>query len=178
MITVGFIEGDLERALSSLRNTGDEARSQILDKVPRIGAIHYRDRVADAILTQKYAVSEWEYSEKYAQWKSNSGMDNGYWRLAGDLVSALSISRMDDGWFSGIPENAMDSGGKSYGKGKIRSIAWYGKIIEWGGVFQTKTGVQIHKPRPVFMPSLNEFAATDWPRLGAEALNAISKSWE
>jgi len=177
LIKVEFKTEDITRLKSAMVNLSGSAQDQATNRIPKLGAIQFRDRVADAILSQKYVESGWEYSESYADWKAGQCKGDGYWRLAGDLVASLSISKMGGGWFSGVPSGIMDSGGKSYGKGKSRDIAWYGRIIEWGGVFNTPNGLQKHKARHVFVPTLKDFAAIDWPRIGAQALTEIAKSW-
>jgi len=177
LIKVEFKIEDLERLKSAMVKLSVSAQDQATNRMPKLGAIQFRDRVADAILSQKHVGSDWGYSEKYAKWKAAQGKDDGYWWLAGDLVSALSISKLGNGWFSGVPAGIKDSGGKSYGEGKSRDIAWYGRIVEWGGVFPSPKGAQTHKPRPVFVPTLNEFAAIDWPRIGSQALTELSKAW-
>lgn len=178
MIKVEFKPEDMARLKAAMVKLSVSAHEQAENKIPKLGAIQFRDRVADAILSQKYVGIDWDYSESYADWKAAQGKNDGYWRLAGDLVASLSISKLGNGWFSGVPVGIKDSGGKSYGKGKSRDIAWYGRIIEWGGIFNSSQGAQTHKPRPVFVPTLKEFAAIDWPRIGSQALIELSKSWE
>ena len=118
------------------------------------------------------------YSKRYRSWKYEYGR-MGYpapWRLFGDLIAALTFwrgrtatgsSAGRTGWYGGIPKEAMDFGGKSwFGKGnagKSKSIAMYAAVNE--------------ARRPIFWPTLLEYAQTEWPKQADVAMRSIRREW-
>jgi hypothetical protein len=75
---------------------------------------------------------------------------------------------------AGIPSSAMDRGGKAMrGKGKVLPIAYYARIMEFGGQF----GGQRHPPRPVFTPTRLEYLRRGFPEQGERSLNIIKGQW-
>lgn len=112
------------------------------------------------------------YITKYAKWKRLYGW-SGYpspWKLRGDLIKNIVAFRGKKNWFGGINAFVMDAGGKSWHgkgakgpKGKPKSIAMYGRTAE--------------AKRPVFEPSMEEFAADGHQKLGDEVMVDIGRAW-
>ena len=109
------------------------------------------------------------YTPRYRTWKFEYGK-MGYpapWRLYGDLVRNIINFRSGAGWMGGIPANVYDQGGKSWGgrgdKGKPKRIAMYAAVNELR--------------RPVFGPTMEEYAQDAWPKQGGVALKEVEGSW-
>lgn len=109
------------------------------------------------------------YVPRYRTWKFEYGK-MGYpapWRLFGDLVRNISNFREGIGWVGGIPAGVMDSGGKSWAgkgdKGKPKRIAMYAAVNE--------------RRRPIFRPTMEEYADAEWPKQGTLALRNIGRGW-
>ena len=80
---------------------------------------------------------------------------------------------------AGIPEGAMDSGGKSWtgegDKGERKPIAMYARLLEFGG--DAGKGGK-HPPRPVFQPTLKEFRVDEAETIGRKHLFVnIAGAW-
>lgn len=95
------------------------------------------------------------YTKKYAKWKRQQGRPSMFWKLTGDLIQAIRVHRITQtAWMAGISGSAMDSGGKSYGKGRRVPIGMYARILEYGGNFGSGGK---HPKRPVFVPTAHQY---------------------
>jgi len=167
MITIKFIEADLQRYLKALEKVEQSVKLFGQDEMQRRCAVDYYQLLVKNIMSKM--VPKPSYSPRYARWKKKYGR-MGFpspWRLKGDLVASLSAFPVGKGWMGGVPIGAMDSGGKSWlGKGDIgdsKPIAMYGSIEE--------------DRRPVFGPTAKEYAGAGWQKRGQEALNQFRKEW-
>lgn len=129
---------------------------------PRTLAEGYVEEVREAIISSKYSSKYQDYNERYEEWKHKHGKGLRFWDLFGDLISNLHAFPVESGFFGGIPSGTMDSGGKSWlgkgDKGPSKDIAWYGWIMEEGGVFVGNAGVtQRHPKRALFTPVFNSY---------------------
>uniref|UniRef100_A0A6M3KIA1 Tail protein n=1 Tax=viral metagenome TaxID=1070528 RepID=A0A6M3KIA1_9ZZZZ len=195
MLKVGirFNVRDFTRMLASLQGLKDQANKEA-QNAPDRASQEYRQTVIANILSNKYASIYAPYNAFYEEWKAKHGKRAGFWNLFGDLVRAITVVRtagVKQGrfgrgktymFFAGVPEGVLDSGRKSwYGEGNIgasKSIAWYGRIMEYGGRFTTrKGGTQFHPPRPVFTPTANVYFSRDFQKIGAEAHKRITARW-
>lgn len=136
----------------------------------------YSTQVLVAILGQRFTYRG--YVDRYSKWKNKVGKGGeGFWKLKGDLVKALTHFREDEGWKGGIPAHVMDSGGKSWNyptlgsgnKGKRKPIAMYGIVMEFG--------LAGHPKRELFWPIYKEFADFEWQRNQWVALQDIGNYW-
>jgi hypothetical protein len=135
----------------------------------------YSNRVLLAILNQRFTYRG--YTDRYATWKTKVGGIQSFWQLEGDLAEALTHFKEGVGWKGGIPAHVMDSGGKSWNyptmgsgnKGKRKSIAMYGIVMEFG--------LADHPKREVFWPVYKEFADFEWQRNQWVALQDIGNYW-
>ena len=181
MITIKFKESDFQRYMKALTKLEQSAKTFGQDEMQRRCAVDYFQLVVKNIMQMKFPRPG--YSKRYRNWKYEYGW-SGYpspWRLRGDLVSSLAAFKVGNGYVGGVPIGAMDQGGKSwFGKGrkgpvgKSKSIAMYGTVMEKGGVWP-KAGT--HPPRPVFEPTMKEYAGTGWQKRGVEALAKLRKAW-
>ena len=173
MITIKFIEADLQRYLKALVKLEQSVKSFGQDEMQRRCAVDYYQLVVNNIMKRKRPSPAYK-SKRYRNWKYEYGWQ-GYpspWRLRGDLVSSLAAFKAPsgNGYIGGVPIGAMDQGGKSWlGKGSkgpsgpSKPIAMYGSIEE--------------KRRPVFGPTTEEYAKSGWSKRGQEALNELRKRW-
>ena len=109
------------------------------------------------------------YDDRYAKWKKKYGR-KGYpavWQLGGDLVKNIANFRSGTGWMGGIQAGIFDSGKKSWlgkgDKGKPKQIATYAAVNE--------------RIRPIFRPTMEEYAQDAWPKQGGVALKEVEGSW-
>ena len=172
MITIKFIEADLQRYMRALAKLRQSVKLFGQDEMQRRCAIDYYQLLIQNILRRN--LPRPAYSKRYRSWKYEYGWQDypSPWRLRGDLVKSLSAFRAPDGnsWIGGVPIGAMDSGGKSWDgkgskgpKGGSKSIAMYGSIEE--------------ARRPIFGPTAEEYAKTGWSKRGREALNNLKAAW-
>jgi hypothetical protein len=181
MITIKLDDKDRERYLRAAKKVKAKVETFGKDEMQRRCAVDYFQLVVKNIFSMNSPRPA--YVPRYRTWKYEYGW-NGYpspWRLGGDLVKSLSAFKSKKGWVGGVPENAMDSGGKSWfgkgskgGSGKSKPITMYGSVMEYGGSWP-KAGN--HPARPVFGPTAEEYAADGWLKRGDEALQEIGKEW-
>lgn len=145
-------------------------------------AARFASKVVTDILNQRHAEEYQDYVRRYATWKGLMGLSGkGFWRLGGDLVKSLSHYRVEEGWFAGVAEGAMDRGGKSWltkpggvVKGPPKPISMYATVMEFGGDYGLGG---VHPKRPVFVPAMEEFATNEWLEEANVALASIEKAW-
>jgi hypothetical protein len=167
-------KADFDGYRKALRRIESEAAAQ-RTWLPKTCAAEYRDDLSKAIITQKYAGGYPDYHPWYAYWKQMvSGSTGQFWILFGDLLKSITTVHRSTGggragWFAGVPSSARDSGGKSWfgtkknPRGKSKSIGMYAAVNE--------------DLRPVFEPSIDEYAKTHWLRRSRNSLNAIVRLW-
>lgn len=120
----------------------------------------YLKELRIAIVSQKYAHSYARYNAKYEEWKrSRYGSSEGFWRLSGDLLRALTVYNPANGVvMAGVPMDSKDAGGKNYKmNGPAKSIAMYGSVMEEG--LRSKSAGK-HPARPVFEPVFRSFTSS------------------
>jgi len=158
---------------------------RLLNWFPEICAIDYSHLVVGNIMRQKHMGSYAPYNTRYAAWKVKYGRaGGGYWRLMGDLVKNITHFKVstlvmgDVSWMGGIPFGVTDTGGKSWfgrgDRGKAKSIAMYGHVMEWGGYYP---GAGYHPPRPIFAPSLNEYIHYGLRERTREVVKSLIGKW-
>lgn len=181
-------EADLRRIMWAIHKVEDTVNFLKME-VPRSMAIECQQKLVAAIITQKY-LGQWgsrarEYHPRYRLWKELYGRAGGmkFWILWTDLLKNIKVFKQPYagrhwGWMAGIQAGTMDTGGKSWmgrgRKGKAKPVAWYGRILEWGGSFG-EGGV--HPPRPVFGPTLRDFASESVPTYSNMMAARILAQW-
>jgi hypothetical protein len=170
MIEIKVNEQDKQRLFNALSRIRQTIETQGKDTMQMKCAVDYYQLVMKNI--QKKARVSPAYSKRYRNWKYEYGW-MGYpspWRLRGDLVKSLGAYRFGDGYIGGVQPGARDSGGKSwFGKGKQgpkgppKSIEMYGRVEE-------------HR-RPIFEPTMNEYAKDGWKKRGDEMLKRLQADW-
>jgi hypothetical protein len=171
MLKVSFKEIDYQRIMNALRKLDVLAPVIIEDDMQRACATDFYQLVFSNIVTRKYTSTDPRYSKRYAEWKMDNVGHLHPWLLKGDLLEALTGFKSKTGWMGGIPAGVMDSGGKSWRGsldiGPAKSIAWYGRILEYNR----------KKPRPVFQPTTEEYARNGWKIQGRNALRQVGNLW-
>lgn len=94
--------------------------------------------------------------------------------MRGELMRSLTTIRLSaKGWLGGIPSGVMDSGNVSWlgggDKGRPVPIALYAQWMEFGRRGQPA--------RPLFAPTLNEYAKGGAIKRGSESLGKIRSGW-
>jgi|FLOH01.1.fsa_nt_gi hypothetical protein len=169
-ISVKIDQADLQRLMSALDGVQSVVKIQGGDTMQWKCATDYYQLVMENMLKRNSPRPA--YSKRYRNWKYEYGW-MGYpspWRLRGDLMRSLGSYRYGDGYLGGVQPGAMDSGGKSwFGKGrlgpsgKIKSIEMYGNVEE--------------ARRPLFEPTMEEYAGAGWLKRGDEMLGKIESRW-
>ena len=148
------------------------------DQLPRRAATEVRPMIAAAIGRNQYAAGYASYTAKYAAWKAAQGYSNTYWRLSGDLQSALKVFKYEDNWTAGIPGNVYSSRmGKRYSNNTPSSveIAKYARVMEYGGDFGDGGK---HPSRPLFRPLAAHYRVSrDFRNQGTKSLLLIARRW-
>ena len=129
-------------------------------QLPKKLALKYIANLRSFIMFQRGMSSYQGYNTDYADWKSQYGKGGGFWKLYGDLFTALSVFNKQTGWFAGVPYGTLDSGGKSWfgsgNKGAPSWIAMYGSVME-EGLKTSIRGSGVHPARLLFVPILKDF---------------------
>jgi hypothetical protein len=177
-----FNTNDINRFIRALTRVSKQVRRS-RQAVPREMAIKFTNTVLTNITSQKF-VHTWSsraqrYNPKYQIWKRRYGKGGGFWVLWGDLISSITYFKAGDGWMSGVPSGAMDSGGKSwFGKGdqgEPKPLAMIARLLEKGG--NAGRGGK-HPKRPVFGPTLVEFRTDGARETGRKYLRTtIRGAW-
>ena len=166
MIYVKFKERDLRRWLRALNKVRSRVKLWGCDEMQRRCAVDYYQLVVENIMRRKHPIPP--YSEEYRKWKRKYGR-MGYpspWRLFGDLIRSLSAFRYANGWMGGVPPGLKDTGGK-LGAGGILSGPT--EIVKYGSIEEAR--------RPLFEPTMKQYAASGWRLRGKETLQVIRKAW-
>lgn len=172
MIRIEFIQAELARWFRALDRVETYSKLWIENWMQRKSATDYYQLVAQNLVGGKYAGGYAKYDSnrddnRYGDWKKKYFPGRGFWQLKGDLLKNLTMWKVDKGYRAGIPPGVMDSGGKSWfgtgGGGKRKEIVMYGGILE--------------KTRPLFGPTMKEYAASGWQKRGKEALKGIGRHW-
>lgn len=167
-----------EAALFRLEQQAYRSKSDL----PRLQAIDYVYLLNRNITQQKFLTQWPAYSRRYAEWKAEVGKINvGFWRLHDSLLGSLTVwelsVRGDKAWKGGIPAGVMDKGGTSWfgqgvqGQPKPKPIAMYARTIEFG------EGPNVGKPRPLFVPTKEEYKDEGFVRRGEEELRRLADKW-
>ena len=167
MIRIEFDKAQLNRWLSALAKVETSAKLWVEDRIQNKMAIDYYQLVVKNIVSQKF---RWTvYSTDYRDWKAKSNYPGkGFWQLTKDLMGSLTTWKDGEGYRAGIPSGAM--GGASWSpKSPKRSISMYGWYGEYGRKKQPA--------RPLFEPTMDEYAADGHPKRGEEALVGIGRHW-
>ena len=173
MISIKVNQADISRIITALDRIETTVKVQVPDTMQFKCAVDYYQLVMTNI--QKRTRPQPAYSKRYRNWKYEYSWQ-GYpspWRLKGDLVKSLGAYKFGEGYIGGVEPGAMDSGGKSWdGKGKLgakgdsKPIEMYGRVGEYG-----------KKKRPVFTPTMEEYAKDGWQKRGDEMLKRIEADW-
>jgi len=173
MISVKINQADTARIMGALNRLQTTVKVQGKDTMQFKCATDYYQLVLNNI--NKRHSPRPAYSRRYKNWKYEYGWQ-GYpspWKLKGDLVQSLGSFRFGDGYLGGVQPGARDSGGKSWhGKGKkgqkgtYKSIEMYGRVGEYG-----------KKKRPVFEPTMEEYAKDGWQKRGDEMITRMGADW-
>jgi hypothetical protein len=150
-------------------------------KLTRDLADDYKKFLISNIINQHYASTYPELSEVYLKWKEKQGGQEGFWRLWGDLVNAISVRVTEKGYSVGIEKDAMPSRTSSmFNPKKVTPIWQYAKYGEEGrGSFETMRGRLGPQPaRPVFGPSAEEFKVLFVKKRQEGAFNNVTKVWK
>jgi hypothetical protein len=185
MITMRVDPNDVSKLQRACANLLATVQSHGMDEMQRRCATDYFMLVAKNI-RQKGAPSP-DYADAYKEWKASYGWRGmGSWELKGDLLASLSAFRdlSGKGWRGSVPYGAMDTGGKSwhYGgkgskgpQGKSRSIARYAIAGEYSRPKDHRYKGQ--PERPVFRPSMSEYAGAGWLVRADETLALMGNTW-
>lgn len=170
MIAMKFDKTDFARVMKALRKVRQKVNFQFVlrgGEMNRKCSIGYAQLLVRNIMGLKRPSPP--YVPRYRVWKKGYGR-MGYpapWRLFGDLVKNIANFRLGTGWMGGIQAGIFDTGGKSWfgkgDKGKPKQIAMYARVGE--------------RKRPVFEPTMEEFADTDWLKQAGLAMRDIRRGW-
>jgi hypothetical protein len=182
MITVDaqLDPAELQKLLSAVDAVDWQVHFQEIDS-PRFMALKYIEQLRMAITGQRFMSGYAPYHPRYKDWKNSYGKRSGFWQLFGDLLMNLNHWRNGtSSYFAGIRQGVMDTGGKSWtgkgDRGKPKPIAMYGWVMEEGLSGKNKAGK--HPARPIFRPTLFEFAFGDSPIHGERILRDIGSKWK
>lgn len=170
MIQIKLNQKEYKRILKGLRKIRQKVNFHFVlrgGEMNRKCAIGYTQLLVKNIMTEKYASGYASYHPRYRVWKRQYAPGKGFWRLKDDLVRNLGPFRQGNGWMGGVPAGALDTGGKSwFGKGDIgkrKPMAMYATINE--------------RKRPIFEPTMDEFALSAWPEQAGLAMKDIERAW-
>lgn len=169
MITMRLDKTEYARVMRALNEVRRRIKFFITDNggdLNRRSSIGYKQLLVKNIMNTTRPVPA--YSVRYRSWKLKHGKFPypAPWRLFGDLVKSISNFKSGTGWMGGVPAGVFDSGGKSMfgGKGKPKLIAMYAAVNE--------------RKRPIFRPTMDEYAGSEWPRLAGSAMRDIEGGWK
>ena len=179
---------DIRRWNMAVKRITRLAEYWILNEMQRRSATDFSHLIIRNIMNQTYASGYQEYNQRYREWLVARGYDLRFWLLRYDLVRNIQIFYFPNKTNSkgrdvmaGIPSGIMDSGGKSWWgtgarrHGNPKSIAMYAHILEFG---KRPGPGGAHPARPIFQPTMQEYADAGWLTRGQEALNKISMGWQ
>ncbi|GAF75517.1 unnamed protein product [marine sediment metagenome] len=171
MIRIKLNQPEYKRVMKALKSVRHRINWWIKadgGELNRRCAIGYAQVLVRNIMSTGYPIPP--YSERYAKWKKKYGK-KGYpatWQLFGDLVKNIANFKSGIGWMGGIQAGIFDSGGKSWlgkgDKGRPKRIAMYAAVNE--------------RKRPIFRPTMEEYADTDWLKQAGLAMKNIERSWK
>lgn len=167
-----FKADDLKRWQRAVQNLLKEA--QLSDKkLPYEGAVAYRNLVLQNLSHQRYGWTR--LSQSYAEWKAKHGYPAKFWMMRGELIAAIRVFRARGykgkmGWAGGVDPNvyAPKIGWSNKPRGNI-------KVIKYA--IYDEEGTPTQPPRPLFMPTANDYADRLWPVLGAKHHNRLRGVW-
>lgn len=172
-LNIQFNEDDIARILRASDNVSFKAYIWIQDEMQRQCAIKLSQNIYNAIKTGKYGGYK-PYNKRYQSWKRRYFPQKGPWQIKDDLaknVRAFPLQSSGYGrpWAAGVPNGAMDTGGKSWfgdgtGGRRKKEIAMYGSINE--------------RVRPLFKPETKSFRDNEWRGFGRRALVKIGGGWK
>jgi len=140
-------------------------------------AKEYKILLINNIMFQKFSGLYPDLSPVYAKWKKAQGGSQGFWKLWGSLINAISLRETPKGFSVGIEKNVMPIKTSSIGKKKkitpVWMYAWYGEYSHGQqGIFN---GIQ--PSRPVFRPTQHEFDPIFKEKRAKESWSKIRNSW-
>jgi len=173
---VSFVSSDLFRIWKASWKVFDAAMRQAAE-MPKRGSRQYAQNVIQAINAQKYGWAR--HSVYYEGWKYLHGFSPKKWVLSGELLQAINSyplkvnigtgSTRTTEYFSGIPWEIKDSGGKNFFRNQPpQNIAWYARMLEYGRKGQP--------PRPLFRPEFEAFKGI-WKLNMFKAKGQIRRAW-
>lgn len=158
MLRIELKKSDLKRILRALDKIN--IRSTFwANEIGRLQSLDYTNELKVAILSEKYAPYS-PYSKRYAAWKKKRYPYPGWWKLTRSLLGVIESRKVGNNWFAGVHRSATNKEGES--------IAEYAIKNEYG----------IERPeRPVFRPTLIDYAPTGGAKRASTALKDISNAW-
>jgi hypothetical protein len=133
------------------------------------------------IATGKYDSLYDPLSPSYKLWKKNQeGSQEGFWKLWGSLQSSFSVRPTPKGYSVGVEKSVLPSRTSSWGtKKKITPVwmyYWYG---EKGRNAFSRNGmnVAVQPPRPIFMPTYDEYKVGFLDKRRKATLDKIAREW-
>lgn len=147
-------------------------------ELPKRCAFDYRDLLSRNIMTQKFAGSYPPYNPRYKTWKEQYFSTTGFLVMRGTMVGNLSVyrGRFRTHWYSGLPKGLKVPGSSWFGppgKGKMVNVSMYAHVNEFGGNW----GYGYHPPRPVWIPTKEEYKKSKFQDRGKESLEILKRSW-
>ena len=177
-INIRFVGFQLKRWMRAIDKEIVTANVEA-DRMPYRMATDYTDLLRTNITTGKFDSSYKPYNLRYFDWKYFVfGSNYGFWRLRGELFSAITVFKHRDkklsGWMGGIPSGEMDSGNVSWlgrgDRGRRLPIALYARWMEFGRRGQPA--------RPLFQPTLVEYKTGGAMQRLAETRRRFSSVWK
>lgn len=182
MIRIKLNKSDYNRWIRASKAVEDAILSSAKN-LPRLASKDYSILIIRNINSQKYGGYYTSYSYRYSKWKNLFGARQGFWKLKGDLIQAVSFFRVissgkEDAWMGGVPSSAKDSGGKSWlgdgRSGPSKTIAMYGYVMEHGGNY----GKGGHHPgRKLFAPTYRDYIDGGFQERLDECVRTIGRRW-
>lgn len=178
MISIKLDQKDFKRIQRGFKRVH---RAIIREKteLPKRCAFDYRDLLTRNIMTQKFAGSYPPYNPRYKAWKEQYFATTGFLVMRGIMVGNLTVypGRSKTYWYSGLPPGLKAPGSSWFsapGKGKPVNVNMYAIVNEFGGKF----GKAYHPPRPVWVPTKNQYEQSGFQERGKQSLEVVKRSWQ
>jgi len=175
MIYVSPVANDLSKILFAVAKVESAVELQKTD-ICYYAAVDFQHLVIANLTNQKYASSYAPYSEIYKDWKLKQKVEMKYWKLYGDLVQNIKAFKVPigggkSGWIAGVvPGVKASKSSQMWGTAKRRIlISTYARLNEFGRKDQP--------PKPLFVPTKNEYSEDGFPKRGQKSLDKIKWSW-
>jgi len=178
LFSISFNPSDLKRWFTALARVERTIRFHAEDMQRRC-ALEYKILIAENLISNRYAMSYPRYNRRYADWKYRTLREagyaaGGYWDLTRTLVRSIGIRKVKAmQYHSGITPGAMAPStswfSDTFGTGRSVEVDFYAKINEFGG--------RRHPARPVFTPTMFEYASNKWLGQALVSMRSIQSKW-